>query len=325
MSLIFNSFCLLVSRSKFSFHRVYLISKHDQRLRKINKMGFYRTASSHTMTSSNLSKLFEGKVDRFKGITVDSKNEQCEDQEFPQKLKDSLKAWTENGNRGIWFKVHLSQSDWVPILAKNGFKFHHAHEEYVMMVCWLPKSESNNIPHYAHTMVGVGAVVINDENQVLVVKERYYPHSLPHYKLPGGYVEPGENIVDAAIREVYEETNIKTKFESVLALRHGHGGMFACSDIYITVHLKAVTVDIEKCDREILESKWMDVTEYLEHPHIHELNKFFVKKYLEYEKRGIKVNCFHGIHQILKKPYTVYSITNRELEFTNNDVDISKF
>lgn len=116
--------------------------------------------------------------------------------------------------------------------------------------------------------------------------------------------------MDAAIREVHEETNISTKFESVLTIRHGHGSMFGCSDIYTVVSLSPLNDNIEKCQREIEECKWMDIEEYLNHADVHDLNKFQLQKYLEYKKNDIKVNCYHGIHQILKKPYTVYSVTN---------------
>lgn len=58
-----------------------------------------------------------------------------------------------------------------------------------MLYRWLPKQERCNIPPYAHTSVGVGGVVINDKNEVLVVSEKY--RLFEHWKLPGGYVEPG--------------------------------------------------------------------------------------------------------------------------------------
>lgn len=63
-----------------------------------------------------------------------------------------------------------------------------------MLYLWLPDNEQSNIPNYAHTMVGVGAVVVNERNQVLVVKEKYY-YKVPMWKLPGGYVEPGKDIL----------------------------------------------------------------------------------------------------------------------------------
>jgi ADP-ribose pyrophosphatase YjhB (NUDIX family) len=59
-----------------------------------------------------------------------------------------------------------------------------------MMYRWLPTTEECNIPPFAHTMIGVGAVVVNDAHEILVVKEKYF--TIPHWKLPGGYVEPGK-------------------------------------------------------------------------------------------------------------------------------------
>lgn len=63
-----------------------------------------------------------------------------------------------------------------------------------MMMKWLPEDETVNVPEYAHTMVGVGGIVINDKNEVLVVAERYslIENSL---KLPGGYVEPSNILI----------------------------------------------------------------------------------------------------------------------------------
>lgn len=60
-----------------------------------------------------------------------------------------------------------------------------------MMVRWLPSEESNQIPPYAHSLVGVGGMVVSEpDQQLLVVREKYYKQ--PHWKLPGGFVEPGQ-------------------------------------------------------------------------------------------------------------------------------------
>lgn len=59
----------------------------------------------------------------------------------------------------------------------------------ISLYLWLPKSESCKIPPYAHNMVGAGALVMNNNNQILVVHERY--RTVSFWKLPGGYVNPG--------------------------------------------------------------------------------------------------------------------------------------
>ncbi|KAL3273828.1 hypothetical protein HHI36_015255 [Cryptolaemus montrouzieri] len=258
--------------------------------------------------------LFKGQGDRFRGVTVHSDVEgDCSD--FAKKLEASLDYWKSEKKRTVWFRVHLNQTEWVPILAKKGFKYHHAKEDYVMMYIWLPKDETNNIPPFAHTLIGVGAVVVNDKSQVLVVKEKYATRTA--WKLPGGYVEPGENLIDAVVREVMEETNICTEFQSVIAFRHTHGRVYNCSDIYVVFSLKPTSKEISKSNQEISECIWMDIEQYLSHSEIHSLNKLLVEKYLEYKDKQITIDCMSGVHQILKVPFTFYSVTNFDQDNLN--------
>lgn len=257
--------------------------------------------------------IFKGVSDRFNGITVDSNLETCQPEKFASVLQNSLSHWSESKKRGIWFKVYLNSSHWVPTLVNSQFKFHHAKDDFVMMYRWLPSHETPNIPPFAHTMVGVGALVVNDKHQILVVSEK---NALikGSWKLPGGYVEPGENFVEAAIREVQEETNIKTIFESVVSLRHAHGTGFGCSDLYIVMALIPENNEIVKCDREISKCEWMDIDDYLQHPKVHETNRNFVRTYLKYKQNGLKFLCKDEVHSILKKKYNIYQV-----EFEKNE------
>lgn len=58
-----------------------------------------------------------------------------------------------------------------------------------MMYKWLPTNSVSNLPPACHTNLGVGGIVLNDNDEILVVRELHINY--PHWKLPGGYVERG--------------------------------------------------------------------------------------------------------------------------------------
>lgn len=83
--------------------------------------------------------------------------------------------------------------------------YHHAKPKLVVMTKWIC-DQPNNIPSYPYTNIGVGALVIDDQERVLVVKEKYAPAGIRLWKFPGGYATQGEEFSTVAEREVLEET-----------------------------------------------------------------------------------------------------------------------
>ncbi len=56
----------------------------------------------------------------------------------------------------------------------------------------------------------VGAIVLDAQGRLLMV-QRANPPAQGQWSIPGGRVEPGESAVDAVVREVREETNLRVR------------------------------------------------------------------------------------------------------------------
>ena len=63
-------------------------------------------------------------------------------------------------------------------------------------------------------IVGVGVVIL-DADKVLLIK-RGKPPRAGTWSLPGGAQESGETLKEAAIREIYEETNLKVEIMGLI-------------------------------------------------------------------------------------------------------------
>ncbi|CAN6479799.1 unnamed protein product [Victoria cruziana] len=187
-----------------------------------------------------------GEEDNYDGVTVKIK-EQLDVGVFVAKLRASLTKWKE----------------------QEGFWYHHAERNYVMLVNWLPETPET-LPIYATHRLGIGAVVMNDKREVLVVQEKagHFKGS-GVWKLPTGVVEEGEDISAGAKREVMEETGIEAEFVEILGFRESHKAHFnKKSDLFFVCLLEAKAYTIVKHDSEIADAMWMPVEEYASQPYV---------------------------------------------------------
>uniref|UniRef100_A0A2N9EJA4 Nudix hydrolase domain-containing protein n=2 Tax=Fagus sylvatica TaxID=28930 RepID=A0A2N9EJA4_FAGSY len=134
-------------------------------------------------------------------------------------LRASMSQWRQQEKRGIWIKLPIQHVNLVEATVKEGFRYHHAEKDYLMLVCWLPETP-DTIPENASHRVGIGAFVMNSQREVLVVQEKNGAFKGQGvWKFPTGVANEGEDICTAAIREVKEETGIEAEFVEVLAFR----------------------------------------------------------------------------------------------------------
>jgi len=67
-------------------------------------------------------------------------------------------------------------------------------------------------------LLTVDAVILMNDRKDLVLIRRKNPPFQNFYALPGGFVEIGETVEDACIREVKEETNINVKIIKLIGV-----------------------------------------------------------------------------------------------------------
>ncbi|XP_030484868.2 nudix hydrolase 2 [Cannabis sativa] len=227
--------------------------------------------AKETMPKSQVD-LLKADEDLHGGVCVELK-EAMDSQEFSIRLSASLSQWRLQDKKGVWIKLPISQSNLVEAAVKEGFKYHHAEPDYLMLVKWIPEI-ADTLPANASHRVGIGAFVMNDNREVLVVQEKNGKFKdLGVWKYPTGVVNEGEDICDAAVREVKEETGVDTEFVEVLAFRQSHMSFFNKSDMFFVCMLKPQSFEIQKQVVEIADAKWMPVAEYAAQPFIqnHEL------------------------------------------------------
>lgn len=213
--------------------------------------------------------LLSASDDEFGGVIVDMK-EPMDPNVFVTILRASMSQWRQQGKRGIWIKLPIELVNLVETAVKEGFRYHHAEPNYLMLNYWIPET-TNTIPANASHIVRIGAVIMNEKRQVLVVQEKMGKfQGTGVWKIPTGILDEGEDIFEGAKREVKEETGVETEFVEILAFRQSHKSFFEKSELFFLCMLNPLSFDIKKQDLEIEAAQWMPFEEYAAQPLIQE-------------------------------------------------------
>ena len=215
----------------------------------------------------------------FGGAVVAADSLELDPTGFSIQIDTALESWRRENVKVVWLEVPAGSICVIPAAFQKGFQFHHANGTQAMLT--LQVEIDAFIPPYSSHYVGIGGVVVNDSKELLVVSERYRTGGRgPSYKLPGGALQPGEHLEEAAVREVEEETGVKTKFDALVSFRHWHGYRYGKSDIYFVARLTPLSKEITMQVEEIVECLWMPVEEFLNRNTIHVFNKTIVQSAL---------------------------------------------
>lgn len=101
----------------------------------------------------------------------------------------------------------------------------------------------------------VYALIKNKHNQILMVDNHE-----GHWSLPGGRVEEGESLVEAVVREVYEETGLTFEPGDILAINEGKFLKRNHHAIFFTFEGRIVGgVEEIKMPEEIFQLEWVNI------------------------------------------------------------------
>ncbi|MCA9929928.1 MAG: NUDIX domain-containing protein [Anaerolineales bacterium] len=218
---------------------------------------------------------FKININRYGGVFVDPDSLPDKPHTFRKWLEDALLVWKKAGHVSVWLEVPEERAYLIQTAVDLGFSFHNAHGHTLTLNCRLLPNAV--LPDDASHYLGAGGIVINEANELLVIREKYHNAPPGMYKLPGGFVQAGENIADAVVREVWEETGVEAVFQSLVCFRHWHVNRFRKSDIYVVCRLTPTTSAIVTQEEEIAECRWMPVDEFLNHEDVSMFNKGVVE------------------------------------------------
>lgn len=182
-------------------------------------------------------------------------------------INQNLPEWIQSDSPSVWIKLRGNDLKHLHYFLTNGFKMHRIlNGETLVLNRWI-RAYSNTLPPGPFSYIGVGACCIKD-GMILVERENFKTGPGP-WKLPGGSFDTTKDrkISDTAIRECFEETGIKAKFEFIPFQRFAFRSpsLFHQPDAYYIARLTPLTTAIKMDNVEIADCKWMDIDEFLSH------------------------------------------------------------
>ncbi|MCL7420959.1 MAG: NUDIX hydrolase [Methylobacter sp.] len=143
--------------------------------------------------------------------------------------------------------------------------------------------------------IGVGGIVFNLQNQVLLI-QRNQPPAMGLWSIPGGKLEAGESLVSACKREIQEETGLITEIKNIVAVveRRIENFHYVIIDYLALLNEGGNSIPIAQSD--IADAKWVDLENIGDYDLVDGLAEIIRRAFSIYSG-----NCVAGLYDIDSK------------------------
>lgn len=170
---------------------------------------------------------------------------------------------------------HVGGSDWAHFCPRCGGTLENRYieaEQHIRKICI-----GCGFIFYMNPKVVVGAIPRQD-SKIWLVRRNIEP-ALGSWTYPGGYVDLGETVPEAAIRETYEETRLRVRLDGLLNIYS-----YANSGIVLVAYRSTVVGGTAQATLESQEVRSFSLEEipwdHLAFPSTHDA----LRDYIEYDK-----------------------------------------
>ena len=221
------------------------------------------------------------KEDLYNGLIVETESIPLSVSTFKTSLQELIAQAANKKIALLWLDLNSIQAQHLAAALEMGFEFHNCEAQRVTLTYQVTKGAY--IPVAPTHTIGVGAVVINEKNELLMVRDRIHT-SNSIYKLPGGMLEHSQSLEEGVVREVWEETGIEAKLIKMVSVLNSHPFTFNKSNMYIVFQLEALSSKINVIDtHEIEKALWLPLKDFFENDEISEFQKSLVQAGLDHE------------------------------------------
>ena len=130
----------------------------------------------------------------------------------------------------------------------------------------VPLTNSKNaVTSAPQPSIGVGGILFNRNGDVLLIR-RGQPPREGYWSIPGGKLEPGEDLATACIREFYEETGLKVSVERIVAVaeRKLEGFHYVIVDFLVCLEDENANNPVAQSD--VLDACWLHPDDFCRYP-----------------------------------------------------------